>query len=139
MLVAMVAVVLGVLISTSVLTGASAGIEDSLNIYRQDGSAITFYLERGHNNDNPKTLLIAVQGSDCNSAKHDKFVQIISRRAWPSADLLLIEKRGITADLPYSADAERADCPAEYIRKDSPQQRVEDIKAVVNKILARHK
>ncbi|MCR6653256.1 MAG: lysophospholipase [Cellvibrionaceae bacterium] len=58
-----------------------------------------------------------------------------AKSVWPSADWLLIEKRGITAALPHSSDAERADCPSEYIQHDNPRQRIDDIQHVLEQIL----
>ncbi|WP_323947725.1 alpha/beta hydrolase family protein [Aeromonas hydrophila] len=51
---------------------------------------------------------------------------------WPEADVLLIEKYGIDRKLKYSTDPARKDCPAQYLEKDSPAQRVADIKAVLD-------
>lgn len=96
---------------------------------------IHFYLETQSKRREEKILLIYFQGSNCNSVTQDRFLQQHVRDAWPSADLLFIEKRGITADLPYSSEAERPDCPKEYIQRDSPQQRVDDIKVVLDFVL----
>lgn len=79
--------------------------------------------------------MIVLQGSDCNSVTHDKFIYDVLRNAWPSADLLVVEKYGITADLAKSSSAERPDCPDLYIEKDSPTQRFDDLKRVTRKLL----
>jgi len=107
----------------------------SIEVRREDGSAIDFYLQPSSMNNRADTLVLYLQGSDCNSVKHDAFLQDHAKSAWPSADWLLIEKRGITAELPHSSDAERPDCPGAYIQHDSPSQRVEDIQRVLEKIL----
>lgn len=106
-------------------------------ITRNDGSTAHFYLQ-SNSEGKAKTLLIYFQGSDCNSVVHDKFVQSHAKAVWPAADVLTVEKRGITADLPYRADGERPDCPAEYIQHDNPQQRVADIQLVLNSVLPHH-
>lgn len=127
-----------------ILTGAACSATDRkppalkrLDLLREDRSKIDFYLKRNFSDKISKTLLIYLQGSDCNSVAHDIFLQH-AHAAFPSADLLLVEKRGITVDLPHSFDAERPDCPAEYVQRDSPQQRVQDIKQVTELILRTH-
>ena len=54
------------------------------------------------------------------------------KNVWPEADVLLIEKYGINRKLKYSKDAERKDCPAQYLEKDNPAQRVADINTVLD-------
>lgn len=49
-----------------------------------------------------------------------------------------MEKAGITSDLKYSDNPERLDCPAYYLNHDSPAQRVQDLKAVVNRVKDQH-
>lgn len=107
-------------------------------ITRNDGSRIQFYLETSFVKGRANTLLLYFQGSDCNSVLHDNFLQNHAKVIWPAADVLTIEKRGITSDLPYSADGERSDCPGEYIEHDNPEQRVADIQLVLNSVLRQH-
>ncbi|CAJ1778677.1 hypothetical protein FICEBENF_00783 [Aeromonas hydrophila] len=45
---------------------------------------------------------------------------------------MLIEKYGVKRKLKYSTDPTRKDCPAQYLEKDSPAQRVADIKTVLD-------
>lgn len=111
--------------------------QELLQAHREDGSKIDFYLQRNTNQNNTNTLVVYLQGSDCNSVTKDVFLQKHAKSVWPSADWLLIEKRGITAALPYSSDAERADCPSEYIQHDNPRQRIDDIQHVLEQILQR--
>ncbi len=108
-------------------------------ITRDDGSRIQFYLEHKSVKNRADTLLLYLQGSDCNSVVHDKFLHNSAQAVWPSADVLTVEKRGITAKLPYSAEGERQDCPAEYIQRDNPQQRVADIQVILNSVLSQHR
>ena len=122
-------------LSHDVAYAAQGETPPSSEITRDDGSAIRYYLDPQRSGIESETLLIAFQGSDCNSVKQNRFLQDFSRGLWPSADLLLIEKRGITSSLPFSPDAERPDCPAAYMKKDSLAQRVQDTRAVVDQVL----
>ncbi len=97
---------------------------------RDDGSFIFYYLvQHLHDTD---TLLLILQGSDCNSVLKIESILTEYKNVWPEADVLLIEKYGINRKLKYSKDAERKDCPAQYLEKDNPAQRVADIKAVLD-------
>lgn len=107
---------------------------EAYSISRNDGTTIQYYLQKPHLPAS-RILLIVLQGSDCNSVTHDKFIYDVLRNAWPAADLLVVEKYGITADLTKSASAERPDCPDLYIEKDSPTQRLDDLKRVTRKVL----
>ncbi len=97
---------------------------------RDDGSPISYYLvQHLHDTD---TLLLILQGSDCNSVLKIESILTEYKNVWPEADVLLIEKYGINRKLKYSKDAERKDCPAQYLEKDNPAQRVADIKTVLD-------
>lgn len=97
---------------------------------RDDGSPISYYLvQHSHDAD---TLLLILQGSDCNSVLNIDSIFTDYKDVWPEADLLLIEKYGINRKLKYSTDPARKDCPAQYLENDSPAQRVADIKAVLD-------
>ncbi|MFM4958430.1 MULTISPECIES: alpha/beta hydrolase family protein [Aeromonas] len=97
---------------------------------RDDGSFISYYLvQHIHDTD---TLLLILQGSDCNSVLKIESILTEYKNVWPEADVLLIEKYGINRKLKYSKDAERKDCPAQYLEKDNPAQRVADIKTVLD-------
>lgn len=96
---------------------------------RDDGSPISYYLvQHAHDTD---TLLLILQGSDCNSVLKIESILTEYKNVWPEADILLIEKYGINRKLKYSKDAERKDCPAQYLEKDNPAQRVADINTVL--------
>lgn len=99
---------------------------------RDDSSHISYYLAQ--HSDKSDTLLLILQGSDCNSVL--KIYSIFSdyKYVWPEADLLLIEKYGIDSKLKYSADPARKDCPAQYLEKDNPAQRVADIRVVFDTV-----
>lgn len=97
---------------------------------RDDGSLISYYLaQHAHDAD---TLLLILQGSDCNSVLKIDSILTDYKNVWPEADVLLIEKYDINRKLKYSTDPVRKDCPAQYLEKDNPAQRVSDIKAVLD-------
>ncbi|WFC14823.1 alpha/beta hydrolase family protein [Aeromonas salmonicida] len=97
---------------------------------RDDGSPISYYLvQHPHDAD---TLLLILQGSDCNSVLKIESILTEYKNVWPEADFLLIEKYGINRKLKYSSDPARKDCPAQYLEKDNPAQRVADIKTVLD-------
>ncbi|MFQ2504126.1 alpha/beta hydrolase family protein [Aeromonas caviae] len=99
---------------------------------RDDGSPISYYLvQHAHGAD---TLLLILQGSDCNSVLKIEAILTEYKNVWPEADVLLIEKYGINRKLKYSSDPARKDCPAQYLEKDNPAQRVADIKAVLDTV-----
>ncbi|MGL6618667.1 alpha/beta hydrolase [Aeromonas hydrophila] len=99
---------------------------------RDDGSPISYYLvQHSHDVD---TLLLILQGSDCNSVLNIDSILSDYKNVWPEADILLVEKYGIDSKLKYSTDPARKDCPAQYLEKDSPAQRVADIKAVLDAV-----
>ncbi|MND69879.1 Prolyl oligopeptidase family protein [compost metagenome] len=98
-------------------------------VSRDDCSSISYYLvQHAHDTD---TLLLILQGSDCNSVLKIESILTEYKNIWPEADVLLIEKYGINRKLKYSKDAERKDCPAQYLEKDNPAQRVADINTVL--------
>lgn len=99
---------------------------------RDDSSHISYYLVP-HSYDTD-TLLLILQGSDCNSVLKIDSILTDYKNVWPEADVLLIEKYGINRKLKYSTDPARKDCPAQYLGKDSPAQRVADIKAVLDTV-----
>ncbi|QSR50467.1 prolyl oligopeptidase family serine peptidase [Aeromonas hydrophila] len=97
---------------------------------RDNGSPISYYLvQYAHDTD---TLLLILQGSDCNSVLNIDSILSDYKDVWPEADVLLIEKYGINRKLKYSTVPARKDCPAQYLEKDSPAQRVADIKVVLD-------
>ena len=108
-------------------------IEPSIEI-RSDKSKVLYYLLEPPNLNDSDSLLLVLQGSDCNSALRIESIRSKFWTVWPAADLLLVEKIGINNTLPYSTDADRKDCPELYLQKDNPKQRVEDIQLVLNKI-----
>lgn len=108
------------------------------NLARQDGSDIHYYLL--HRRAEPtRKLLVLIQGSDCNSAKNNRFMVDTFGGAFPDHDILLVEKYGITDALPFNdRDGERADCPAETMLNDSLSVRVSDYAAVLDRLKGRY-
>ncbi|WP_311747934.1 acyl-CoA thioester hydrolase/BAAT C-terminal domain-containing protein [Proteus penneri] len=104
---------------------------------RKDGSEISYYMDKRAEKN--QTLLVLMQGSDCNSIKNNVFIQETFGHWLPNSDVLMVEKYGITAQLPYSQyDGERIDCPKSYQRHDNPKQRIEDYEAVLDKLSSQY-
>lgn len=103
---------------------AESKIESS-SVKREDGSDITYYLEFANPSGSSEFLLLALQGSDANSVRNIAAIGRV-RKVWPDADLVTVEKYGITDALPYSAASERPDCPKSYLLHDNPDQRASD-------------
>ncbi|WNP29590.1 alpha/beta hydrolase [Morganella morganii] len=113
-------------------SGKGAARTESL--VRQDGSDIHYYLL--HQQAEPaRKLLVLIQGSDCNSAKNNRFMVDTFGGSFPDHDILLVEKYGITDALPFNdRDGERADCPAETMLNDTLSVRVSDYTAVLDRL-----
>ncbi len=107
-----------------------SGEIEKFQIKRSDNSLIDYYIQKNTSNSLSKTLLIIVQGSDCNSIMHNASINDL-KAAWLGADLLLVEKYAITSALAYSKKEGREDCPADTLKMDSLEQRVSDILAVI--------
>lgn len=102
---------------------------------RDDGSAIRCYLELRAPESRSTELLVVLQGSDCNSVRRIKAIARLEG-VYPEADVLSVEKYGVTEDLPYSDSAQRPDCPSGYLERDNPEQRVSDVDRVVRALRA---
>lgn len=111
------------LAAVSSATGASDSVFEVSKVSRYDGTSIHYYLKMASNEQYSDTLLLFFQGSDCNSVVHNGFMRELAHATLPKADLLLIEKPGITASLPHDSNADRPDCPRYYIENDSLEQR----------------
>jgi len=124
------ALTLFVMLITQAVCSQGLPAAESFKIARNDGTNITYYLLA---QDNPeKTLLVLIQGSDCNSVRHNKRINSEFPGVMPQASILTVEKYGISAELPWSNASERDDCPAAYIENDSPKQRVKDYTQVLS-------
>jgi len=121
-------------ISICLLLAAPAMAIDKLGLRqytltRFDGSDIRYYLGR-RGITKPQPVLIIMQGSDCNSVVNNPRIKEIAAVA-PAAAVLLVEKYSITADLPFSKETARSDCPDAYLRNNVPEQRVMDYARIV--------
>ncbi|WP_394253067.1 alpha/beta hydrolase [Vibrio profundi] len=102
-------------------------------VERQDGSSLTYYLTRSSPNQSD-TLLVIMQGSNCNSVSHSSSINDQFSQVFPAADLLTVEKYGLNQDISWNPKGDSPDCPAVYIQKDSPTQRAADYRQVIESI-----
>ncbi len=124
---------LRVAIGCSVLFTAQAAFASGLYLVREDGSEITVYLKSQSPKD-ATDLLVLIQGSDCNSVAHNALINEQFSQVLPEADVLTVEKYGITPELSWDRNDERADCPADYIENDSPERRAADYIKTINQL-----
>jgi pimeloyl-ACP methyl ester carboxylesterase len=122
------------LVSVCLLLSARAMAIDKLGLRqytltRFDGSDIRYYLGR-RGITKPQSLLVIMQGSDCNSVVNNPRIKEIAAVA-PTAAVLLVEKYAITANLPFSKETARSDCPDTYLKNNVPEQRVMDYARIV--------
>lgn len=132
--VAVLLLLIGVLFGPAAYAAAGAESVEARAVPRSDGSHVTYYLLEKASQAPSEVLLLVLQGSDCNSVLNNESILTGYRNVWPQADLLLVEKYGIDHSLVYSADPERADCPADYIQHDSPGQRLDDLQLVLKRV-----
>lgn len=104
-----------------------------LDLSRPDNSKITFYLNH-HDEGVSDRLLVMIQGSDCNSIVHNALINEQFSQVIPDADVLTVEKYGITSQLPWDTTGERTDCPTAYMENDSLLQRTSDYLQVINQL-----
>ena len=95
---------------------------------RPGDSDITFYLDKRNPDQTAQPIVLVLQGSDCNTTTRQ--LTTIYPKVAPGHVSLLIEKYGITADLPYMVD-ERDDCPSAYLKHNTVSQRVMDVLSVI--------
>ncbi|MBQ25086.1 acyl-CoA thioester hydrolase/BAAT C-terminal domain-containing protein [Alcanivorax sp.] len=102
--------------------------EEGGPLTRPDGSAITFYLDKKGG----RHLLVLMQGSDCNSVVHSKVINDRFATVLDDADVLTVEKYGLTRAVPWNGSGDSPACPASYYEHDSPQQRADDYLRVIS-------
>lgn len=106
----------------------------SLYLTRADKTEIEIRLKA--QSATPSTdLFVILQGSDCNSVAHNTRINEQFSQVMPDADVLTIEKYGITPALPWSLADQRTDCPETYMLNDTPEQRVVDATQVLNQLV----
>lgn len=94
---------------------------------RPDGSLIHYTLKDNQSN----TLAIFVHGGDCHSYSDDDFINHLSSRFLPTADKLFVDKYGTkTASETAHLDKTQG-CSEAYIKKSTPQQRIDDYLQVI--------
>jgi len=108
-------------------------ITNPIKLERGDNLLITYYLEMRNDGKHSKSLFVLLQGSDFNSVRNNPNVQKI-KTVLPDADILTIEKYGITEKLPYSYDI-RDSIPKDYIDFDNLFQRVSDVNMVIEALI----
>jgi dienelactone hydrolase len=128
--------ILLLVIALNVFAESSETVEMTAD--RADGSKINYYLVKKLKEEQSDSLLLVLQGSDCNSVLNIKSIFTDIKNVWSSADLLLIEKYGIQKGLAYSSESERQNCPTSYLKKDNPKQRVRDAETVLDIISKEH-
>lgn len=100
---------------------------------REDGSSIHYYLISAK--DAPSdTLLLLLQGSDCNSITQGLDTYQPYGLVSSGADLLMIEKYGLTAELLYRKTADPPEYPTSYLLNDRPSQRLSDAIQVLEQL-----
>ena len=102
--------------------------EEGEPLTRADGSEITFYLEKKES----RSLLVLMQGSDCNSVAHSKVINDRFAAVIGDADVLTVEKYGLARSVSWNGSGDSPECPASYYEHDSPQQRAEDYLQVMS-------
>ncbi|QTL97750.1 prolyl oligopeptidase family serine peptidase [Iocasia frigidifontis] len=125
----------GSVVSTDELGNAKISESQSIllnpiEVKRDDGSIVQYYLHLKNPKSHTRTLLVILQGSDCNSIRKIKAIPRL-RKVYLDADLLTVEKYGITEALSYSDEVERKDCPEVYLLHDHPEQRASDLDKVI--------
>ncbi len=112
----------------------SPGAVQSGSLARQDGSEARYYIL--HQQAKPtRKLLVLIQGSDCNSAKNNRFMVDTFGGTFSGHDILLVEKYGITDALAYDdSEGVREDCPVETMFNDRLSVRVSDYTTVLNRL-----
>ena len=86
--------------------------EGGERLTRADGSEITFYLDQkgsGH-------LLVLMQGSDCNSVAHSKVINDRFATVIGDADVLTVEKYGLTRSVSWNGSGDSPQCPPVVLR-----------------------
>lgn len=112
-------------------SGLQSILLNPIEVKRDDGSIVQYYLYLKNPKRHTRTLLVILQGSDCNSVRKIKAIDRL-KNVCPDADMLTVEKYGITEALSYRDEVERKDCPDVYLLHDHPKQRVLDLDKVIS-------
>lgn len=115
-----------VILSLWALAGLVPASADSLSLERPDGSLVWYYFDPPTQTDSYPVAVI-LQGSECLSVSH-KYQDLIDYLNQRGVAVLRVEKPGLSADLPEGS------CPPDYLRLNTPQQRVLDLLEVLAQI-----
>lgn len=110
---------------------AVSGIKYGQNSIKLKDGEIIYFIEKGLSNSDK--LLLAFQGSGCNSIASDSFIENV-RSSFKSFDRIFIEKPGINHSLNYDSNPEREDCPQLYLENDNPEKRTADALVVIQAV-----
>ena len=73
-------------------------ISNPIEVKRDDGTVVDYYVCNKDENRPIRDLLVIIQGSDCNSVRRISAVDKLAR-VYGEADILVVEKYGITKEL----------------------------------------
>ena len=110
-----------------ITTNTLASVQNS--IPRPDGELINYYLKKSNNDSFSDTLLVLIQGSQCESVFYNENFNKYFSKVIPTADILTVEKYGIDSTFKKSSEL-----PQKYLLYDSPKQRVKDYIQIINKL-----
>ncbi|MFK8017507.1 MAG: alpha/beta fold hydrolase [Gammaproteobacteria bacterium] len=121
-------ILIALLLASSTMFSADA-IADTRTLARVDGSQIQYHVDR-RGQEKEQSILLLLQGSDCNSIKqHPRIGEYLA--VAPDHAVLYIEKYGLTDNLAWSDKDARDDCPRDYLEHNTLEQRVLDVLRVI--------
>lgn len=111
----------------------------SATLKRDDDSLIHYYLSPSSDTSAADTLLLLLQGSDCRSVVQDLDGYLEYAQVWPAADVVMIEKYGLTAAQKDEKPERSEDCPTAYLLHDKPSQRQADAIQVLEELQTKYR
>lgn len=90
----------------------------------------TYYLEPYTAAPDPKTLMVVIADSSCNSVANTPQLDFF-REIWPTADLIIPEKPGVDRHLPFVAGGHQQDCPRAFRQRDNIFLRQQQITQII--------
>lgn len=110
-------------------TSTAVVSQESGVVPRYDGTEVTYYVDLPETGSYP--MVVILQGSECLKVSH-KYGDLRKKILDKGTAVLRVEKPGLTAQ------TEIGDCPLDYRRLNTPQQRVMDLLAVLGHLKERH-
>ena len=107
-------------------------------VKRPDGSSINYYLTKNRADTWANTLLVILQGSSCESVQTIRSIANTYSKLIGDADVLTVEKYGITPGFSTRGSAEHVECPDDYYQHDDLEQRKSDVLATLQHISSKH-